>query len=95
VSDTNRHYCRIYSHVYFNGNEVKKYISEAEKTKNEVGVRHGMIRTLDRMNNASFDTSGNETLFSGKGWAIFVVDMDGGCAAETTRKGHFITRRFS
>lgn len=74
---------RIYSYTYFTGHEVKQYIEvklyidEAEAKKSGVGVRHGVFRTLDPMNDMPFDTRGNKTLISGTGWANFVVDMDG------------------
>jgi len=82
-------YCRIYSYTYFTGHEVKQYINEADAKKSEVGVKHGVFRTLDPMNDMPFDTQSNKTLFSGKGWAIFVVDMDGRLYCGDHEEGKF------
>jgi len=70
-------YCRYYPYGFFTGHEVKQYIDESEAKKHHVAVKHGIFRTMDPMNDLPFDTKGNSTLFSGLGWAIFVVDMDG------------------
>ncbi|MFN7938675.1 MAG: hypothetical protein U0R19_35425 [Bryobacteraceae bacterium] len=82
-------YCQIYSYSYFTGHEVKQYINAADAKKKEVGVRHGIFRTLDPMNDTPFDTSGNKTLFSGIGWAIFVVDMEGRLYCGDHEEGKF------
>ncbi|MBS1829224.1 MAG: hypothetical protein JST93_28235 [Acidobacteria bacterium] len=80
-------YCRLF--VKPSGLQVKQYIDDAEAKKNEVGVKHGIFRTLDPMNDSPFDTRNNQTLFAGKGWAIFVVDMDGRLYCGDHEEGKF------
>lgn len=82
-------FCQANEVLFTAGHQVKQYIDEAEAKKDEVGVKQGIFRWLDPMKDAPLDTSNNKTVFSGKGWAIFVVDMEGRLYCGDHEEGKF------